>query len=747
MGPPLTTKLPELVRDSKLETTFNGDNTVHFYYDRPGRHAEPQREEWKKERLIGSGGNGVVWLEKQLAASSGEGNQARYRAVKQITLAQPRSILEICKSELEALAKFSTRKYARCFVRSFGWYEDSRSLAIAMEYCPLGDLQQFLIDNPRPLESDTREIIGQVVQGLQFMHDEGFAHRDLKPGNILIKSHPPRDGWWVKICDMGLSKRIEGVGAVTTAVKGTPGFFAPEQLGLGGTDPKMVDPFKTDIWCLGEMTFRILCDEAAFPSHNDLREYYQGTTMFPRERLSKIGPQSRLEAHQAFNHDWLININHDPTAGQKDPSSHVTTTAVPGPPIIRITEAEGVEEESNIEYYIKPQAGDIFGPMQQLRDIENYFNNNLQPRSLYYLNDAVSNPEWRGAEFRWLRTITERDILFKADNLGSQGDEKFRSRRKALIDRANTMLDELESANRRFIKQEEEQEGVEWSEGSTKNLRRQSKQGPAREERGKERKSVALEEVRSRHIPMHETWESSDSSDDVVYEPRANRKKPRETSTPSDSSDVTDVVYEPSPPGADGKKLRGTLRSSDSTDEGHFIYRPHDKNWNRKRAMQNPHRASGASLSEAPRIPTPLPLQVNKPGETSADDEMPRLRGQPRRHYSEISRDTLPIRPKPRDGSDKFFHRGRRPAQSPPRFYKRDSTHGPSSSYDRLIPVRQFTRAERRYETYKDHGEFSAPPRSTVRDGVSEKSPRSELTDSSIFDWLAGVDPLPLDSY
>jgi serine/threonine protein kinase len=175
-------KLPDLVRDSKLETILNEDNTVHIFYDRPGRRAVPQRETWKKERIIGNGGNGVVWLEKRLAGSPSKGSQARYRAVKQITLAHATSVLQICTSELEALAKFSSRKYVPWFVESFGWYEGSGFLSIVMEYCPLGDLQRFLIKNTRLPESDTREIMCQVVKGLQFMHDEGFAHRDLKPG-------------------------------------------------------------------------------------------------------------------------------------------------------------------------------------------------------------------------------------------------------------------------------------------------------------------------------------------------------------------------------------------------------------------------------------------------------------------------------------------------------------------------------------------------------------------------------------
>ncbi|ETS76168.1 hypothetical protein PFICI_11555 [Pestalotiopsis fici W106-1] len=313
-------RLPELVRDSCLETIFNAENTVHIYHDRPGRRAIPRRETWKKKRILGSGGNGVVWLEEQLD-SLGKDPSAGYRAVKQITSTESKSILEICKSELEALAKFSTRKYAHCFVQSFGWYQGPNVLSITMEYCPNGDLQNYLLKHVRLPESDTQEIISQVVQGLHFMHEEGFAHRDLKPGNILIKSLPPEDYWWVKICDLGLSKRIEGVIGHSTTVKGTLGYLAPELLGFGDSDPRKADPYAIDMWCLGEMTYRMLCGNATFASYGQVREYQLATRPFPEEQLYKIEaskasvsftksamkaePRLRLNVHEAFYHGWL----------------------------------------------------------------------------------------------------------------------------------------------------------------------------------------------------------------------------------------------------------------------------------------------------------------------------------------------------------------------------------------------------------------------------------------------------------
>jgi serine/threonine protein kinase len=60
---------------------------------------------------------------------------------------------------------------------------------LAMEYMPLGDLEQNVqkIENshthtgPPLSEEEVQEISRQILEGLKIMHAEGFAHRDLKP--------------------------------------------------------------------------------------------------------------------------------------------------------------------------------------------------------------------------------------------------------------------------------------------------------------------------------------------------------------------------------------------------------------------------------------------------------------------------------------------------------------------------------------------------------------------------------------
>ena len=60
-----------------------------------------------------------------------------------------------------------------------GWFEDAETLYIAMEYLEEGDLSNH-IDTPLP-QRTVQDISKQILEGLQVMHQQGIAHRDLKP--------------------------------------------------------------------------------------------------------------------------------------------------------------------------------------------------------------------------------------------------------------------------------------------------------------------------------------------------------------------------------------------------------------------------------------------------------------------------------------------------------------------------------------------------------------------------------------
>jgi calcium/calmodulin-dependent protein kinase I len=73
-------------------------------------------------------------------------------------------------------------QYAPHFVSFFGWFENDESLFIAMEYMAAGDLEHFRKASPAFSELDACRIVWQLVEGVRHMHENGFAHRDLKPG-------------------------------------------------------------------------------------------------------------------------------------------------------------------------------------------------------------------------------------------------------------------------------------------------------------------------------------------------------------------------------------------------------------------------------------------------------------------------------------------------------------------------------------------------------------------------------------
>ncbi|RYP80294.1 hypothetical protein DL770_006293 [Monosporascus sp. CRB-9-2] len=134
------------------------------------------------------------------------------------------------KSGHEAIAKFSHDRYYSWFVKSFGWYEDTTSIFITMEYCRHGDLHHYLADHGPVSATVAQHLTYQILEGLGRMHENGFAHRDLKPA-----SRPPGEKWWIVLADFGISKRGDEGNGPTTMIKGTDGRY------VGGRGDRIPD--------------------------------------------------------------------------------------------------------------------------------------------------------------------------------------------------------------------------------------------------------------------------------------------------------------------------------------------------------------------------------------------------------------------------------------------------------------------------------------------------------------------------
>jgi serine/threonine protein kinase len=92
------------------------------------------------------------------------------------------------------------------------------------------------------------ELLREILEGVQYLHDLKIIHRDLKEMNILItKGHDKR---FVKIADFGESKYLKP-GELNTCDKGTFGYMAPEVYENRNEDNRTKYNHKADVWSIG----------------------------------------------------------------------------------------------------------------------------------------------------------------------------------------------------------------------------------------------------------------------------------------------------------------------------------------------------------------------------------------------------------------------------------------------------------------------------------------------------------------
>ncbi|KAL3470170.1 kinase-like domain-containing protein [Aspergillus californicus] len=319
--------------DWRLDTQFDENGDRH--------HQNSHGSEcWRPLKRLGNGTYGDVWQEHCVLGA----NKNTFRAVKQIRRLQP-GFSTLSKRELEALVTFSNpdvAEYRNHFVQCLGWFDDEHHLYIAMEFMYFGDLQQYITCRPFP-ESEAASITSQVAQGLCYMHENHFVHRDLKPLNILVSEPGPR--WHVKLADFGMAKSMDGTLLATQSI-GTRGYVAPE---LTEELTTKYTP-AVDIWALGAVVFCMRTRIPPFPSTRQLIDYVyrQKIKLITGPLRSSTGccidfvlgamaaeASSRLTIQQILTHDWLseqsgaglIGSTTEPTMASTNPWGHVDTNA------------------------------------------------------------------------------------------------------------------------------------------------------------------------------------------------------------------------------------------------------------------------------------------------------------------------------------------------------------------------------------------------------------------------------------
>ena len=142
-----------------------------------------------------------------------------------------------------------------------------------------------LLEAAPALHSDPRRavaLMAKVAHAVQYAHDQGILHRDLKPGNILLDGRGEP-----MVSDFGLAKWLEPTGRLTRtpSIIGTPGYIAPEQ--VNGSEGKLTPA--VDIYSLGAVLFDLLTGRPPFVGEHTLKTIHQATEK-PAPKLRTLVP-------------------------------------------------------------------------------------------------------------------------------------------------------------------------------------------------------------------------------------------------------------------------------------------------------------------------------------------------------------------------------------------------------------------------------------------------------------------------
>ena len=191
-------------------------------------------------RLLGRGGMGAVYLARDVALD------VRV-AIK--TLRPELTSSDESRQRFRREARIAARLRHPNIVRLHHYLESDDLWCFVMDYVPGGTLSKRLSLEGRVLCDETRTILAQLADALDYAHAHGVVHRDIKPGNIIFDAERKP-----MLADFGIAQ----VGDANTITppnesRGTPAYMSPEQLKAEGD----VDG-RSDIYSLGLVGYAML---------------------------------------------------------------------------------------------------------------------------------------------------------------------------------------------------------------------------------------------------------------------------------------------------------------------------------------------------------------------------------------------------------------------------------------------------------------------------------------------------------
>ena len=214
---------------------------------------------------IARGGMGVVYKARQSSLK-------RTVAVKMIRSGQLAGEAEVKRFHTEAEAAAQLQHPGIVAIHEIGEHEGRHYFS--MDFVEGKNLAQ--IANGKPVSPrSAAEWLKAIAEAVQYAHQRGVLHRDLKPQNIMVDAAGrPR------VTDFGLAKNLTGDSTLTNtgAVMGSPSYMSPEQA-RGRND--VVGP-ASDVYSLGAILYELLTGRPPFRGKTPLETLSEVVNDEPR---------------------------------------------------------------------------------------------------------------------------------------------------------------------------------------------------------------------------------------------------------------------------------------------------------------------------------------------------------------------------------------------------------------------------------------------------------------------------------
>ena len=362
-------------------------------------------------KALGSGAFGRVFPARH--------KDGRLIAAKQVDSEKRKS----AEKEYEALKKFPPHGHKNVIKIHDIITDEYNDMWFMMDLCAHGDLQQYFHKNPDKFKNvDIKlDMMYQIANGLNFLHDNNIVHRDIKPNNILLANNPGHSEYIIKIADFGLAKYLDPNNETSAmhSIVGCNWFKAPEF--FNDLQSGKINYHKSvDIFASG-LTFLAMIQPQNDPSK--LFPKIEGTMLNDTENKLPIG-QCMINRHNLVQQQIQVVVEKDEHSNIEKMIRRVIKRACNANPSWRITadqvltyitkiksnpdsEVEGLTPAGNIV----TQAGGRQIELGATRREEPMQYSEAQTATVSLRAEPIDNPTANGAPGQFEQSIPEKDLM------------------------------------------------------------------------------------------------------------------------------------------------------------------------------------------------------------------------------------------------------------------------------------------------------------------------------------------------